>query len=95
MAILYRTRRHGDNIEAFEVTRRTASTVWYTRPFGGVCLVCRERVNSDHQQWHDTWEEARDHMLRFAEQRLAASLRSVDMAKAAIERIKALRKDAV
>jgi hypothetical protein len=69
-------------IQRVEIERETAALVWVLTDYDGkrMSRARRERKITTYHSCHDTWQEARDFLLKKAQQRLEACNRSVKQA---------------
>lgn len=75
-------------IEEIEVVRETPKMVEViTGRFRGM-----EAKQCDSHQYHDTWEDAKAHLVDVAETKLCRAMRGVDRRKEELQLAKSLRK---
>lgn len=94
MPTMFRTTKHNSKIEAFEVVKVTASTVTYRETWAGTQRDVRNKRATDWHQWHDTWEEAHDCLLKQAEEKVLSSRLALERATGELGNIKGMRKPA-
>ena len=82
--IKYRTATNGTKIEPFEVIKETEKTVF-------LGYGCRESKSSEHHAWHDTWEGARQFLLKEAEEKVASLRLQLERADGKVGNIKGMK----
>lgn len=87
--IKYRTDRWGDKIESLEVLKETEKQIVYMNRHG---REIREAKSSEWQKWHDTWEEAKDSLLRRAESRVQSLRCQLEKANGELGNIKGMKR---
>jgi len=84
-----------NEITRVECTRQTLNSVWLLTDLDGkgkrLEKPRREARNCTRQSYHDSWEQARDHLLRVAETRLAAARRELEKAQGYCGNIKGMK----
>lgn len=89
MIVKYTTNYSGDRIERVECIRETAACVYVasSRASG----ERREAKHSEFIQYHDSWDEARTHLLDKAQRKVDSIRLSLDSAKGKLGNIKGMK----
>lgn len=74
----------GGPIQEVEVEKETDKSIWIDGN--------RESKNSDHAQYHDTWDDAKAFLLKKAEKKLNKARRFLELAQGEYGIIKGLKK---
>lgn len=85
--IKYRTRFESE-IEALEVIKETEKQIVFV---GNLGAQNRESKRSDWQNWHDTFEDARQFLLEKSESEAVSLRKRLEEVKKRIETIKGLK----
>jgi hypothetical protein len=79
-----------------EVTRETKSSLWYREPLwdGRIAPSVRQHAmfSTSHSHYR-TWEEARDALVKDAEQNVESARRHLEMANSRLGNLKGLKPD--
>ena len=65
-------------IEEIEIIRRTDKTVVYASP-NSWRSEARENIETEYHSWHETWEDARKHVLHETQKRIKALRLQIDI----------------
>lgn len=78
----YRVSRPMDGIEEYEIVKETNKTVTYLREYKGneKKYERKEAKEASHHRWFDSWQEAKDHIVKIAGFTLEAA--KLNLAKA-------------
>lgn len=85
--IMYRT-MWSTGIEAVEVIRKTENQVVYLNDRG---VEQRENKRSEWQNWHDTWEQARDFLMECSQNKVDVLRRQLELIKGGIVNTKGMK----
>jgi hypothetical protein len=84
---------YGIEIKEVEIIKETEKTVWieatYRVPNKENIRQCRK--NSDYENYHDTWRDARDFLLNKAEKEWEYAKERANVKKSIIGNIKAIK----
>ena len=76
---MYRTSTHlPAEIQKFEVTEVTDKTVTYKEIWWRKEVESRQLKETSRTKWHETWEEARDYLLKRAESKIYAAKKEIE-----------------
>jgi hypothetical protein len=70
---MYRTCSYGCEIETIEVERKTEKSVWINES--------RSARTSDWEQYFDTFEEAKNHLIKQAEEKIESAKNNLAIAE--------------
>jgi hypothetical protein len=92
---IYRTQTYSDKITRYELVSKTEKTVNYIvrSPLigGAVKLVVRRAMlRSKHDKFHETWEDARSHLVQSTARDIEAKLSMLNKANATLDKLVAL-----
>jgi hypothetical protein len=92
----YRTSTYGRLIEPVEATKVTKSSIWYREPLwdGRLSPIIRRRTMfCGHHGHYQTWEEAKEALVKDAEQNVESARRHLEMANSRLGNLKGLKPD--
>ena len=78
-----------DTIEAIEILRETEKTVCFQ--FLGSGKEVRESKRSNFQNWHDTFEEAKEFLVYQAEYEVEKAMINLERAKGKLGQLRGMR----
>jgi len=91
---MYKTtgRYHVAKIEEVEVLRTTAQSVFFPKSRSGVKgKEDRHAKHSDHANYFETWEEAKEYLMDAAENKLSGARRQLELAQAFHGNVKGMK----
>ena len=89
---MYRTKEYSSTkIEKFEITGKTEKMVFYRSSSGE---EFKRVLTGFDFQWHETWKEARDYLLKRAEQKIALADSTIEWQRKIIRKLSKLEPDA-
>lgn len=88
--IKYRTGGYDKKIEAVEIVKETAKQVTFKTERGG---ERREAKRSEWQNWHDSFEKAKQFLLTRTEKSIQCLQQRVEDYKVELEKIRALTQE--
>lgn len=93
MIIKWRTGRQV-RIDRVECSKETAQSVWISVDRYGDHLATPQRASklAQYHAYHDTWEAARDFLLKQAEAEVTQARRQLERANGKLGNVKGLRK---
>jgi hypothetical protein len=80
----FRASRFGAKVAEVDVERETESSVWIDGS--------RTSKRSVHENYFDSWEEARDYLLTMAENDLMSARRKLELAQGRVGNIRGMKK---
>ncbi len=93
--IKYRTRHN--RITAVEIIRETSKSVVYLEKqfvIGGgedKFVERKSRKSGEYENWHDTWDAAKEFLIEYASVEVNYAQRILDMKKSALQNAKGLK----
>lgn len=80
----YRTVRwDAAKIQVVEIERETDNSIWINGS--------RQSKGSSHCRFHDSWEEARDHLMKLAEGKVSSLRNELERARSELGNVKGLK----
>lgn len=79
-----------DQIEKLTVLKETDKTIWFVRSDG---RNDSERIKSDHHSWHDTFDEAVEHLVNKQLSKIKIYEANIEFCRRTIEKIKQIKPD--
>ena len=91
---MYRTSRcQPISIEKLKVVKVTEKTITYKGEWWGKEIELKELKETTTVKWHDTWKEARDFLLKRAEDKIDAAKREIERQRKIIGIICEMKED--
>jgi hypothetical protein len=88
-------RVHDDTIQAHEVIRETEKSIWYLQRVYHTreMIENRELKESNYHSWHDSWQEAKAHLVGKFEKAVMDLRHELAHAEVNLERVRAMKEE--
>ncbi len=94
--IKYKTGRWKNEIEEVKIIKETAKQVTYAyNDWNGSPCERREAKESNYHQYHDSWEDAHEHLLNKAHSRIESLRSQLQRAQGEYGNLKGMKKGVV